>query len=329
MHLLIINKNGIAAKGMHLRNFFLLLFFLLLLTAYATTEAIQWVLIQEQTNDISENTPSKAIDNSVKHAQIKKILIKDRQSLTQLEKTLTAQLDFVSLQLAKMQAKLIQIDSVRDQLVKKNELTNSPIPLSKIPGLGGPSEEDETLSEANKLSNKKLEKLTSRLVAIASEIQTQSEQLNIYEAIYDRQHIQETTFPSGRPSDTGWISSYFGPRKDPFTGKRAKHHGLDIAANEGDIIVATAKGVVTWAEKRYGYGKMIEITHGNNLVTRYGHCKSIAVKVGDIVEQGQIIGKIGNTGRSTGPHIHYEVLKNSVKLNPIKYVQRTPETKTH
>ena len=329
MHILIINKNGIPAKSMHLKSFIIVLIFLLLMGIYASTQAIQWLSSENQTNETLSQNQNSTDNNTIKHEQIKRILSKDRQTINQLEKSLTAQLDFVTLQLAQMQAKLIQIDSIGEQLVTKNKLENSPIPLAKIPGIGGPSEEGDTPIEENNLSAHKLQTLNKRLIAIASEIQTQSEQLKIYEAIYDRQQIQEITYPSGKPSDSGWISSYFGPRKDPFTGKRAQHHGIDVAAESGDNIIATAKGVVTWADKRYGYGKMIEITHGNNLITRYGHCKSINVKVGDIVDQGQSIGKIGSTGRSTGPHVHYEVLKNNVKLNPIKYVRNKPTTLTH
>jgi murein DD-endopeptidase MepM/ murein hydrolase activator NlpD len=110
-------------------------------------------------------------------------------------------------------------------------------------------------------------------------------------------------------------------RNDPFTGKRTMHKGIDFAGKEGSDVVAVAAGVVTWAGVQNGYGMLVEINHGKGYVTRYGHNKALLVQVGDRVKQGQTIGKMGSTGRSTGPHVHFEVIHNDKVVNPTKYIQ--------
>jgi murein DD-endopeptidase MepM/ murein hydrolase activator NlpD len=127
--------------------------------------------------------------------------------------------------------------------------------------------------------------------------------------------------PAGRPVRKGWLSSYFGKRTDPFNGRQEMHKGLDFAGQMGSEVLATAAGVVSWAGKRYGYGQLIEINHGNGISTRYAHCERILVKVGETVKQGETIGLMGSSGRSTGPHVHYEVLKDGHQVNPTQYVR--------
>ena len=125
---------------------------------------------------------------------------------------------------------------------------------------------------------------------------------------------------SSRPVTQGWISSYFGQRADPFTGRTAFHAGLDFAGKEGSDVVAVASGVVTWSKERFGYGRCVEINHGNGYVTRYAHNSSNLVAVGATVQKGDSIARIGSSGRSTGPHLHFEVLKNGRPINPMTFV---------
>jgi len=134
--------------------------------------------------------------------------------------------------------------------------------------------------------------------------------------------MKEEVFPEGRPIGRGWISSYYGMRTNPFTGKLQFHKGMDFASKSGSNVQAVAGGVVTWSSKRYGYGNLVEINHGNGYVTRYGHNKENLVQVGDTVKKGQSISLMGSTGRSTGPHVHFEVLKNGRQINPQRFVQR-------
>ncbi|MDR0454488.1 MAG: M23 family metallopeptidase [Deferribacteraceae bacterium] len=118
----------------------------------------------------------------------------------------------------------------------------------------------------------------------------------------------------------GWLSGQFGYRVSPFTGRHTFHEGIDIAARFGSDICATAKGIVVYAGQKPGYGYLVTIDHGYGYLTRYGHNSNINVKVGDTVEKGQIIAKVGTSGRSTGPHSHYEVLVNGIPINPLKFI---------
>ncbi len=117
------------------------------------------------------------------------------------------------------------------------------------------------------------------------------------------------------------MSSSYGYREDPFTGERAWHGGVDFAGREGSPISAVGAGVVTYAGERWGYGNLVEVTHGDGYVTRYGHNSRILVEEGEVVRRGDQVAEMGSTGRSTGPHVHLEVLKDGESVNPWKYVQ--------
>jgi murein DD-endopeptidase MepM/ murein hydrolase activator NlpD len=134
--------------------------------------------------------------------------------------------------------------------------------------------------------------------------------------------LRDEVRPEGRPVTAGYVSSQFGSRADPFTGRRAFHKGVDFAGREGAEVVAVATGVVTWSGDRYGYGQLVEINHGNGYVTRYAHNVDNLVAVGDTVRRGQVIARMGDTGRATGPNLHFEVLLNDKPVDPLTYVGR-------
>ncbi|MCK5818628.1 MAG: M23 family metallopeptidase [Psychromonas sp.] len=142
--------------------------------------------------------------------------------------------------------------------------------------------------------------------------------------IFNNRHIEQQLFISGWPVQrkNTRLTSPFGIRKSPFTGMPRMHKGVDLAGPIGTDIHATSAGVVVWAGKRGGFGNMVEITDGGGNMTRYGHARTIDVSVGDVVSKGQIIAQMGSTGRSTGPHVHYEVLKNGIQVNPDVYLNR-------
>jgi len=118
----------------------------------------------------------------------------------------------------------------------------------------------------------------------------------------------------------GWLTSSFGYRTSPFTGRREMHKGIDVATRSGTPIIAPADGIVVFSGREGGFGNMLLVDHGYGIVTRYGHCSSLEAKKGDKVKRGDIIAKVGNTGRSTGPHLHYEVAVNGVAVNPMRYI---------
>jgi Membrane proteins related to metalloendopeptidases len=157
---------------------------------------------------------------------------------------------------------------------------------------------------------------------LTRQIKDRERQLSVLESMISTRNLSHQIVPGGRPVTQGWISSYFGHRADPFTGRKAFHRGVDFAGPAGAQVVAVASGVVTYTKERFGYGKTVEINHGNGYVTRYAHNQRVLVNVGDTVKKGQPIALIGSTGRSTGPHLHFEVLKQGRAVDPMSFVKR-------
>jgi murein DD-endopeptidase MepM/ murein hydrolase activator NlpD len=164
--------------------------------------------------------------------------------------------------------------------------------------------------------------MTAMLDDLTNQIRDRERQLSVLESLISTRNLSRQIVPDGRPVTQGWISSYFGYRADPFTGRNALHRGVDFAGPAGAQVVAVASGVVTYAKERFGYGKTVEINHGNGYVTRYAHNQRLLVTVGDTVQKGQAISLIGSTGRSTGPHLHFEVLKQGRPVDPMSFVRR-------
>jgi murein DD-endopeptidase MepM/ murein hydrolase activator NlpD len=162
------------------------------------------------------------------------------------------------------------------------------------------------------------------LDAIEQRLGDRERQMKVLEDLLLTSRLQKDVQPAGWPIAAGYITSPFGARTDPFTGLRGYHPGIDFAAAEGSSVLAVASGIVTQAgeeEGHEGYGEMVEINHGNGYVTRYGHNERVLVKVGDRVQRGQVVARMGSTGRSTGPHVHFEVLLNGQQVNPAQYIQ--------
>ncbi len=184
----------------------------------------------------------------------------------------------------------------------------------------------QALAELKQNAEQQVEALTQRLATLQARLMRLDARGNQPEIaaglINDHQFAQEATI-AGRPVNVGWLSSDFGRRADPFTGRMAWHNGIDFAGAAGDDIVNVGTGVVTFSGKRQGYGLMVEIDHGNEYLTRYAHAENLLVEQGEIVNQGQAIALVGSTGRSTGPHVHFEVYKNGRVVDPASYIRRT------
>lgn len=222
--------------------------------------------------------------------------------------------------MAKLQAHIIRLDSLGQRLTEVAELDEKAFNFNFEPSMGGPAETQNSSSGSTYPVNVEYSEFLKRMAQVTQDIESRTKQLNILETLLIADHFKLTTTPTGNPAQKGWVSSFFGMRKDPFTGRKKMHKGVDVAGKSGSSVLATADGVVIRVEKQTGYGKLIEIDHGYKLSTRYGHNKSISVKVGDIVKQGQVIATMGSTGRSTGPHVHYEVLRSGKQVNPNKYI---------
>ncbi|MBA6288128.1 M23 family metallopeptidase [Colwellia sp. MB3u-4] len=227
-----------------------------------------------------------------------------------------SQVTAVTMKLAELQSQVLRLNALGDRLAEEASIPDNEFNFQQAPPSGGP------MYQADSVKQKSLAELSQGIDTLAETLEHEEKQLKMLESVSFGHHIENTRYLSGRPITKGWLSSYFGLRKDPFNGKPAMHKGVDFAGSENDDIIATASGVVSWASSRYGYGNLIEINHGDGLKTRYGHNKTIAVSVGDVVNKGQVIAKMGSTGRSTGPHVHYEILRNNRQIDPSKYVYR-------
>lgn len=242
-------------------------------------------------------------------------LVRQQEELDALKQHNQENINALTIGLAKLQAHIYRLDSLGNRLTDVAKLDKKAFNFDFEPSIGGPAEADDMFE------NIKYSDFVKRMEQVSQDIDERGKQLNLLEKLLISEQFNMTTTPSGKPAEKGWVSSYFGMRKDPFTGKRKMHKGIDVAGKSGTAVVATADGVVVRAERQSGYGKLLEIDHGYGITTRYGHNKTVTVKVGDIVKQGQVIAQMGSTGRSTGPHVHYEVLRNGKQLNPSKFLK--------
>jgi murein DD-endopeptidase MepM/ murein hydrolase activator NlpD len=237
---------------------------------------------------------------------------KQKILINEARQSAESELDALAARLGKMQASVIRLNALGQRLVKVAKLDSKEFNFKDSPSYGGPDEDDSVESTSIDFD--------SVMDNLDKQLASREEQLDVLEELIMNRQLRNESKPRGRPIVKGWTSSYFGKRTDPFTGKLAMHKGMDFAGKEGSEIVAVASGVVTWAGERYGYGELVEINHGNGYTTRYGHNAELLVEVGDSVEKGQVISHMGSTGRSTGPHVHFEVLKNDRQINPAKFV---------
>jgi len=226
-------------------------------------------------------------------------------------------MDALALRLGQLQAHVIRLDALGSRLTTMAKLDHGEFDFSQPPAQGGPVSALEQNGKAMGIHD-----FLGALGDLSSQLENRSQQLNILETMMMTNNLQAEVEPAGRPISRGWLSSYFGIRTDPFTGRRVHHSGIDFAGKLGSDIVAVAAGVVTFAGRRSGYGNLVEINHGKGYSTRYGHCLKIDVKVGNTVKKGQVLAKMGTTGRSTGPHVHFEVLNNGRAVNPKRYILR-------
>jgi len=239
-----------------------------------------------------------------------------REDIDQIRQDTLAQLEALTLRMANLQARLLRLDALGQRLTEISDLDDGEFDFTQEPAMGGPVVSDETDIE--------MPDFMRSLDMLTREIEDKQQQLELLDSLMAEQQIQSESFLSGRPISRGWISSPFGRRIDPFTGKLAWHHGIDFATGKTGVEVkAVASGVVTFSGEKQGYGNMVKINHGNGYETLYAHDEKLLVKPGDIVKKGQVIALSGNSGRSTGPHVHFEVHKNGRVVDPSSYVHRT------
>jgi len=225
-------------------------------------------------------------------------------------------LQAMTLNLAELQARMTRLDALGQHLTAMADLEEGEFDFSQAPALGGPMAGEFNVDFTSMDLGGELSRFEARL-------NDREQQLEVLESLLRNRKLQEQSWLSGRPVEKAWISSHYGQRTDPFTGKLAMHNGLDFAAKEGTEVMTVAAGVVTWTGSKSGYGELVEVSHGDGYVTRYAHNKENLVEAGDVVRKGDTIALMGSSGRSTGAHVHYEVYKHGRSVDPSSYLART------
>ena len=255
---------------------------------------------------------------AVQHPLLQAFVLADqREEAARVEERVQGHLNAMALRLGDLQARVMRLDGLGERLAKSAGLKPQELPSllgGAAPGRGGA----ESSMPSRNLTVKEFSNLVELL---ARQVDERSDQMSVLEALLLQDSANRKFLPSKFPIIDGWYSSNFGYRIDPFTGQNSMHEGIDFPAEVGTPIVAAASGKVIVAEWHPQYGKMLEIDHGNGLVSRYAHASQLLVKQGDLVMAGQRVAVVGTTGRSTGPHLHFEVRLNGTPQNPARFLQ--------
>jgi murein DD-endopeptidase MepM/ murein hydrolase activator NlpD len=240
-------------------------------------------------------------------------LAAQRTAIAEAKRGAEAHLDALAQRLGQLQAQMLRVNALGSRLTRMAGLDAREFDFSSEAAMGGP-EKVGTSSNPSEL--------TSSLDRLAQEVERQQERLAALENLLLDRKLSAAVTPSGWPVDGGWVSSGFGLRADPFNGHQSMHEGVDIASPMGSPVLAVGDGVVSNSGERAGYGLLVEITHESGLVTRYAHTSATLVRVGDRVKKGQAIALVGSSGRSTGPHLHFEVVRNGQSVDPMRYLRQ-------
>ena len=262
-------------------------------------------------------------DGGVRSEQSSRISIREQQAteraeaLAQLSVEAQSRLTAMTRRLATLQTQMTRLDALGHHLTQLAGLELGEFDFSGPPALGGPSVPLQTDSAPSVLE------INTQYDALEGYFAGREVQFEVLAGLLSSEQLRTESTPAGRPIRSGWQSSSFGSRIDPISGKRAWHTGADFAGRKGSDILAVASGVVSWSGVKAGYGTMIEVSHGDGLSTRYAHNQANLVTLGDLVRRGDVIALMGSSGRSTGPHVHFEVFKHGRAVDPASYVRRT------
>lgn len=241
--------------------------------------------------------------------------LEDQQAeLERVRRESGAVLGALTRRFGELQARLLRMEALGKRVAHAADLDPGEFDMGRTPGLGGP------VPEVDDILTMEPPAFVSMIEDLSEQVLAREQQLLALESLIGVRRFEESVTVTGRPVERGWQSSSFGRRVDPFSGNLAWHKGLDFAGREGDPVTAAAAGVVVFAGRRSGYGHLVEINHGNGYVTRYGHNHELSVAVGDLVRKGDVIASMGSSGRSTGPHVHFEVLRDGRQVDPSTYI---------
>lgn len=223
------------------------------------------------------------------------------------------QMRALNIRMAEMQARLIRLDALGEYLAESADVKSDEFDFTQKPPMGGPLTGELTVLQDQTA-------LEVRLDELAEEIDYKEIQLDALGSLLSGRRKAPAGYLANMPVRKGYTTSRYGYRTDPFTGRTAFHAGIDFAGPEGTDVFAVAPGIVTFAGAKSGYGNVVEINHGDGMSTRYAHARNLVVKMGDMVSKDQLIAYMGSTGRSSGPHLHYEVMRNGTQVDPATYI---------
>jgi murein DD-endopeptidase MepM/ murein hydrolase activator NlpD len=246
--------------------------------------------------------------------QVGGALAQERAQISELKQQLQLRIDAMAMRLGEVNAHVLRLDALGKRLTEMADIDSREFNFDRDPPRGG-SNEGEGVSA-------QIPDLSQMLNTLERRVDTRESQLAALENVILAKELKREIHPEGRPVESGFISSYFGEREDPFDGQETFHKGVDFAGAKGSTVMAVAAGIVTWAGERSGFGKLVEINHGDGYVTRYAHNEKTLVSVGATVKRGDPVGLMGSTGHSTGPHVHFEVLRNGRQVDPLSFIGR-------
>lgn len=245
--------------------------------------------------------------------QTRTALSEQQAEVERLSKLVNRDMNALAMRLGRLQAESTRLNALGERLAQIGKLDDGEFNFGAEPDVGGPV--------AATIVSMPPAEFGVQIQRLERQMSTQSKQLSLLEGLLIDSSLDASLVPNSMPVRTGYISSNYGYRADPFTGGRDFHPGVDFDGNMGDDVLAVAGGVVSFSGIKPGYGKTVEIDHGNGLVTRYGHLSRLDVQVGDPVRTGTLVGGMGSTGRSTGTHLHFEVWKEGRIVNPREYLK--------
>lgn len=224
-------------------------------------------------------------------------------------------LNAMAVRLGEMQAQLMRLDSMGERLaglagIKRQDI--GPTAINTKDGRGGPLHQPMSLSA---------EELRQAVETLSRQLEAKTDTMSLMESQLLDERIRKNKLPTSLPLESSWNASSFGWRLDPFTGQADLHTGVDFPAEHGTPIMSAAAGVVVNVEKHAAYGNFVDIDHGDDLVTRYAHCSKVLVQPGALIKRGQAVAEVGSTGRSTGPHLHFEVRVHGTPQNPNRFLE--------
>jgi murein DD-endopeptidase MepM/ murein hydrolase activator NlpD len=294
----LVKTRSITLDGWQALFLMLMMFGLMLVAAFA----LQYSLVRFAPEGLGEGM----------RTLLSKAYVDERQKQ---QSNLFSSLDTMASRIGQMQSQVQRLDALGVRLAKLTGMKPGEFQFDQIPAQGGPL----VILPTQEMSVNILDQQLKRLTQVVND---RSDKLMALETMLLQNQLSRKLLPSIPPVTVGWYSSNFGWRIDPFTGANAMHEGVDYMVDAGTPIHASAGGVVAFADSHPQYGNMVEIDHGNDIITRYAHASKLLVKVGQVVRRGEKIAEVGSTGRSTGNHLHFEVRYQGTAQNPVRFLQK-------